>query len=402
MPEMTIAARQFRVRWATPIAIAVLCFAGLATAAADDGGGEAPFSGAIAPQPADRGPIRALNSGRVLPGMPMVLDPDLLDLPFNVGGSDSRKLQLHLTSPLTLEAGSGSVSGSRADTSVLGLDASLRLPVTGRLSFAGEVRQSLAEERFHPLGSIHCDNGTLRADSYTASGCRFVNEQTAQFDRRTLSMGPQLALDNLSASLRWFTTDAEYEANPVAGRDSWRKALWFDPGLSALTTGNTLLPGLLSSSPLSGETSGIDLDFELGFTTDQAGAIRLGLALTRVYNASFEGLHSGVANPFQWNVAEPFNTATLGLEWSRGPFSGGLMGHYQEPVSFLDHGNLDSMGTFDVHFTWRTPWNANLSVGASNVLSAGGEARGAADDEPADRFESIYGRIPYVRYQQDL
>ena len=60
------------------------------------------------------------------------------------------------------------------------------------------------------------------------------------------------------------------------------------------------------------------------------------------------------------------------------------------------------MTTFDVHFTWRTPWNANLSVGASNLLNAGSEDSGPKDNALSDPFESVYGRIPYVRYQQDL
>jgi hypothetical protein len=60
------------------------------------------------------------------------------------------------------------------------------------------------------------------------------------------------------------------------------------------------------------------------------------------------------------------------------------------------------MATFDVHFTWRTPWNANLSVGASNVMNAGSEPKSSAESQPVDPLESIYGRIPYVRYKQDL
>jgi hypothetical protein len=55
-----------------------------------------------------------------------------------------------------------------------------------------------------------------------------------------------------------------------------------------------------------------------------------------------------------------------------------------------------------VHFTWRTPWNADLSVGASNILNSGVDEQGASDNQSADPFESIYGRIPYVRYKQDL
>jgi hypothetical protein len=92
----------------------------------------------------------------------------------------------------------------------------------------------------------------------------------------------------------------------------------------------------------------------------------------------------------------------MNLEWSRGNFSTGIRGFYREPVNFLNRNSVDSLTTFDVHFTWKTPWNANLSVGASNILNAGADETSNADIKPADPLESIYGRIPYVRYQQDL
>jgi hypothetical protein len=93
----------------------------------------------------------------------------------------------------------------------------------------------------------------------------------------------------------------------------------------------------------------------------------------------------------------------MNFEWSHGAFSSGIQAFYREPVNFLNRDSLDAMTTFDVHFTWRTPWNANLSVGASNVLSGGGlDSKANAKNQPADPFESIYGRIPYVRYKQDL
>jgi hypothetical protein len=63
---------------------------------------------------------------------------------------------------------------------------------------------------------------------------------------------------------------------------------------------------------------------------------------------------------------------------------------------------VDSLTTFDVHFTWRTPWNANLTVGASNLTNAGAENVTSVENTPVDPLESIYGRIPYVRYKQDL
>jgi hypothetical protein len=103
-----------------------------------------------------------------------------------------------------------------------------------------------------------------------------------------------------------------------------------------------------------------------------------------------------------WTVAEPFNSARMSLEWSLGAFSTGIQGYYRDQVDFLNRNSIDSLATFDVHFTWRTPWNAKLSVGATNVLNAGAENAASTERQPIDPLESVYGRIPYVRYKQDL
>ncbi|MEJ8569731.1 TonB-dependent receptor [Elongatibacter sediminis] len=339
---------------------------------------------------------KTLHDGAMHPGTPMILDPDFGGIPFS--SSTSSKLQLRLAQPLILQT-SSELNASQ-DTGLLGLDATLQVPLTDGLSLSSGIRQALGQGNFQALGSIHCANGTLRPDSYTASGCRFINDARSQFDSRTLSLGSQLDIGNVSTSLNWFTSQAEYRPGLATALTPGAAPL-LDPGLAAFEAGTSMLPGAVRPSALSAETSGIDLDFQVGFTTDQAGEIRLGLALTRIYGASYDGLYSNSGSPLQWNIAAPFNTASMGIEWSRGAFSGGLRAYYREPVSFLDRNTLDSMGTFDVHFTWRTPWNANLSVGASNVLNAGVENRTPTDDA-SDRFESIYGRIPYVRYQQDL
>ena len=92
----------------------------------------------------------------------------------------------------------------------------------------------------------------------------------------------------------------------------------------------------------------------------------------------------------------------MNIEWSGGAFSSGIQGYYRDSVDFLSRNSVDSLTTFDVHFTWRTPWNGNLSVGTSNVLNAGSEDSVNIENQPVDPLESIYGRIPYVRYKQDL
>ena len=206
-----------------------------------------------------------------------------------------------------------------------------------------------------------------------------------------------------SASLGWF--EQRNSSNPSMVRLA-------SPNQGQITAGRSLLsPNLVnplldvsSGDPLqylNSEASGVDLNFKVGITTTNAGDIRLGLAFSHVLDAEFDGLY-GTGEALSWTVAEPFNSSRMNLEWSRGSFSGGIQGFYRDSVNFLNRNSVDSLTTFDVHFTWRTPWNANLTVGATNVLDAGAEVSTSADAPPSDPLESIYGRIPYVRYKQDL
>lgn len=333
------------------------------------------------------------------PGTPMVLDPITGAFEFDLGGSETRKLQL--AHPITLEAGHHLLSIAPGSNQ-LGLDTMLRMPLGKGLSLQGGAGQILGNTQFQPLGSIQCLNGTLGPDSYTASGCHFVTGADATFDRRTLNLGASHASGKLSTSMNWFTTATENGAVGVYKLSQFNNpAFLLDNALLSPLAGYKGLPGAMSAAYINSETTGIDLNFQLGIATDQAGEIRLGLALTRVLDANYQGIYGQSLSPLDWSVARPFDSAALGIEWNRGSFSSGIRGYYREPVSFLNRENLDSMSTFDVHFTWRAPWKANLSIGASNVLGAGVD-EGNNSDKTTDRYESIYGRIPYVRYQQDL
>lgn len=323
-------------------------------------------------------------------------------LDFDLGGSETRKLQLQLAQPLSLHSG---LAAQMLDdgSDLLGLDATLNLPLADNFSVSAGTSQQLRNSQFQALGSIQCMNGTLRADSYTASGCRFVTEPIASSGQQRIDLGARMDFDNASATLGWFEqrSDASQSMVRMAGQPQ-----------SPITGGGSLLsPNLVNplvdvsgGDPLqylNSEASGVDLNFKVGIATTQAGDIRLGLAFSHVLDAEFDGLY-GTGEALSWTVAEPFNSTRMNLEWSRGAFSGGIQGFYRDSVDFLNRNSVDSLTTFDVHFTWRTPWNANLTVGATNVLDASAEVSTGADNPPADPLESIYGRIPYVRYKQDL
>lgn len=344
--------------------------------------------------------ISPLDSHSLHPGTPMVLNPLSGAFTFDLGGSDTPKLQLQLAHPLVLEAGSYGYSGTPG-TSMLGMDATIRMPIAKGLSLQGTVDQAFGNTQFHSLGSIQCLNGTLKPDSYTASGCRFVSDSSTGFDRRTLNLSATHESESTSASVNWFTTQMEQGSPGVFRLNQVSPAPMLDNRLLMPISGDRVFPGAVSSDYITSEATGIDLNFQVGFATSQSGAVELGLALTRVLDANYQEISGLGSNSLGWSLAEGFNSAALGVEWVHGAFSSGIRGYYREPVSFLNRENLGSESTFDVHFTWRAPWRANLSIGASNVLGAG-VSEDSNNGKNTDRFESIYGRIPYVRYQQDL
>lgn len=385
--------------WRGMVATACLCLSSGGLSASDAGNGAFLFASE------SLGLAAGQHDSLVDPQapIPLVLDQSA-GLDFDLAGSEKRKLQLMLNQPLSLSAGVGTHSFD-SGSDILGLDATLSLPLGNRFGLSAGIDRQMGASRFQSLGSIQCLNGTLRADSYTASGCRFVNEPLATTERRKMDLGARLDFTNAAASVSWFTQESGMDhssarqPHPLGGGQPTITDSLLSPALS----NPMLLPG--SGDPLqylNAEASGVDLNFKVGIATDTRGDIRLGLAFSRVLDADYSGLYASGAEAFSWTLTEPFNSARMNLEWTKGAFSTGIQGYYRDTVDFMNRDSVDSLTTFDVHFTWRTPWNANLSVGATNLLGAGSDSAPSAESPPADPLESIYGRIPYVRYKQDL
>ena len=325
---------------------------------------------------------------------------------FDLGDSETRKLELQLSKPLTLNINNSLQKSSSGFGSAF-LDSSLNLSLTDNMDITASLGAGRSQSSFQPLGSIHCQNGVLEQGSYRASDCYFINQANV-LKQDQIAMGLRYGNENFNSSLSMFRRGASVRqqnpaaANPLAGRAMYAGLLApvpSDPLLTAFSVGQPL-------NYLQSKTTGLDMEFQVGLTMDRAGAVRLGLQLTRVLDASYKGgsvYSPGTQNGVQaWTIANPVDSARLGLDWNKGNFSGGIKGFYREQVEFLNRDSLDSVTTFDVHFTWRAPWNANLSVGTTNVLNAGGKDFSNSNNRLQDPLESVYGRIPYVRYQQDL
>ena len=315
---------------------------------------------------------------------------------------ENRPLVLQLSQPLSLQSFGDAILGPAGGTRLAGSQLNYRLD--DRLSLQGGM--ALSESgTFHALGSIHCQNGVLDAVSYRASDCTFVDDGPGQEARRIVIGAGYDVGANARASINLFQDRAQGSGAYQPGLDARAAPQWLDPfqtgfGSDPLAGGfDPLQPGVTSGSR---ERTGVDVEFQVGFSTDQAGDLVLGLQLTRVLDSGVDGAFYAAPGPQNWTLARPYDSARLSFDWNRGSFSGGIDSYYRSPVDLVGASDLDRQATFDVHFSWRAPWNASLSVGASNLLGAGVDDSPANENPMADPLESIYGRIPYVRYKQDL
>jgi len=338
---------------------------------------------------------------------PLHNEPVPTGLTFDLGGSETRKLELQLSEQLTLNINNSLHKTSSGIGSVL-LDSSVNFSLTDNVDITASLGAGKSQPSFQSLGSIHCQNGVLEQGSYRASDCYFINQANV-LKQDQVAMGLRYGKEHFNTSISMFQRESSLRQQSVGNMANPLGGMRMGADLLTPMQSNPLMTNLSVGQPpnyLQAETTGLDMEFQVGLTMDKAGAVRLGLQLTRVLDASYDagyayspGTQSGVQN---WTIASPVDSARLDLDWNKGNFSGGIQGFYREQVEFLNRDNLDSITTFDVHFTWRAPWNANLSIGTTNVLNAGNEDKNSNDNLLQDPFESVYGRIPYVRYQQDL
>jgi hypothetical protein len=334
--------------------------------------------------------------------LPLQSEPSPANFTFDMGGTEARNLQLQLSNPITLNINNNQMRSSSGVGSVF-LDSSLSLQLSDNLDITSSLGAGRNESAFQSLGSIHCQNGVLDQGSFRASDCYFINQANV-LKQDQIALGLRYGKGNINTAVSMFRREAGIGQQGVVNYSMPLNSTALGTGM-LMGSDNPFLPTLnagQSLTSMSSETSGLDIEFQVGFAMDSAGDIRLGLQLTHVMDASFETTSSLIPGLQNWTISNPFETAKMNLDWSKGNFSSGLQGYYRDQIQFLNNQELDSSTTFDVHFTWRAPWNANLSVGTSNVLGAGGGDNGKTETGLQDPFEAVYGRIPYVRYQQDL
>ena len=181
-------------------------------------------------------------------------------------------------------------------------------------------------------------------------------------------MSPEGALD-LSYGLSWLqtrdSTPPGLEAIPLAGA-----------GVPVLTLPNLLTSGLQSSTSMFAQGRWHFADsaaIDIGASYGHGRTSTLGATGTTLPGIDLDQL-----------------SLSLGLD--AGSLRGAIVGH----VLRSDDPTLigRKWTTLDLGVSWRTPWRAEISVGAQNLWSAPMDA--TRDSDPAQ------ARTPYIQYRQDL
>lgn len=180
------------------------------------------------------------------------------------------------------------------------------------------------------------------------------------------------------------------QASVRIGRSEWT-------GYSALRRSHTegLLPGtnvalhMPELLPLAGAPGlGIEQN-DLGIVGElrlgQQGWVRVGGTIARARLMPADAVLPG-------SVVPSWNSRTLSVGGGYGDLGGEVVGRVVRVP-----GEHEAYGTLGLGVTWRTPWSARLTVGAQNLLSTG---ENPVIPRTGDEREE--GRVPYVRYQQDL
>lgn len=232
------------------------------------------------------------------------------------------------------------------------------------------------------LAHIQCSRASRTLETYLAEDCRFVDQPPPSNAASLIQVrGQWLAAPGVRLGVSAFSGESRPDA----------------PTTMSLMEGG-LVPG---PATLADDIDGLDVNLSFGVHAGRIGDLLLDLQLSR-YRRQPQSL-SMLADPLAAAADSRFQTAgQLALGWRKGDFRGGIMGHYRELPYWFGPGQGESFNSFDIEFSWRAPRNASLSVGVTNVLDNLPAGENTADGGFEESVESIYGRIPYVRYKHDL
>ncbi len=188
-----------------------------------------------------------------------------------------------------------------------------------------------------------------------------------------------------------------------------------DPRVVRSQNGGISFVNRLTANLATFKTDGLDLEVKYEYDAGDMG--QFSFLWETSYVLSYDSVDQsgaaadvGVGEFFADRTAQPEYRTNLLTTWTRGDFGVNLQVQYIPAMDHIDtttglvDDTLDSWTTADLQFTYNTPWNGKVVVGARNITNEDPPINTTTMDSPfyADTVHDIFGRVPYVRYEQSF
>ena len=266
--------------------------------------------------------------------------------------------------------------------------------LTQKLTFSAEP----VNDEISCLAAAQPATCSLQVDTFSIANPELLSEQSTQY-----SVGVVYdPFEWLDLSLDYYNIEIEdsissYTAQDIV--DCTRDPAQFGAcptGLGATLRPNGALRTLTTGFANRGVLKTDGFDFRLGTDFDLGGSGKLKNQLYVSYISTFEvsDITGRLVDQLDLN-GSPDIRATLLNTWEYGDFTVGFNTNY-----IGSNGSVGSYATNDVQFSYKTPWNARISIGATNVGDRYPELI-PFDGRPWNfNLYDAYGRTTYFRYVQ--
>ena len=286
----------------------------------------------------------------------------------------------------------------------------------------GELHSSAAQSFNEAIDATRCaatpegDPTTGRStipESSLPAGHPCLTTQFQNFTGGNLNLNAELSesfnvgvvfspIDDLSISLDYYSIDLKDQIStlPLQALLDAELATMGSPQVARGGNGRVNFILANNQNLVGTKTNGLDLDLRYSFSAGSVGDFTSQLNWRHVNNFVRD---TGDGLGFDQVTFTPDDRIQWNLNWSMSDYSATLIGNYINSTPIGGGATLDDWTTWDLQVNWATPWSGRLTVGARNLF----------DKDPplspqlgnpfySNQLHDIFGRVPYIRYTQEL
>lgn len=175
-------------------------------------------------------------------------------------------------------------------------------------------------------------------------------------------------------------------------------------GPAVVAPGGTILPGAAQNIllPIDNgalqETRGVDFDISYRWDLGNAGGLNTKATWTRILKDDYTPISSDTLEE-AGELGLPEDRGQLFLAWERGDLGAAIITNY-----ISGHGDIiPSWTTVDAQINFNTAWKGKFTIGVRNIgakLPPFNTVYGSPFYD--NSLYNIYGRVPYIRYEQNF